>query len=140
MPRLDPGIRRAPGDVAMRPAAETVGQVVGDLVIPQDPLDYAAMFALGPAGKWPSKGVRAGALAMGGVLGLSDEAEASKLKAIKQGIKAYHSSPHDFEKFDASKIGTGEGAQVYGHGLYFAENPTVSGQGGQYWNQFLRTV
>jgi hypothetical protein len=54
-----------------------------------------------------------------------------------QGIKAYHSSPHDFEKFDFSKIGTGEGAQVYGHGGYFAENPAVSGQGGQYWSQFL---
>jgi hypothetical protein len=54
-----------------------------------------------------------------------------------KGIKAYHSSPHDFDKFDLAKIGTGEGAQVYGHGLYFAENPAVSGQGGQYWNQFL---
>jgi len=57
-------------------------------------------------------------------------------KAI-MGIKAYHSSPHDFDKFSLSKIGTGEGAQAYGHGLYFAENPKVSGQGGQYWNQFL---
>jgi hypothetical protein len=56
-------------------------------------------------------------------------------KAI-MGIKAYHSSPHDFDHFDLAKIGTGEGAQVYGHGLYFAENPAVSGQGGQYWNQF----
>jgi hypothetical protein len=53
-------------------------------------------------------------------------------------IKAYHSSPHDFDRFDLSKIGTGEGAQVYGHGLYFAENPAVSGQGGQYWTQFLK--
>ena len=26
---------------------------------------------------------------------------------------------------------------MYGHGLYFAENPAVSGQGGQYWQQFL---
>jgi hypothetical protein len=57
---------------------------------------------------------------------------------LNMGIKAYHSSPHDFDRFDLSKIGTGEGAQVYGHGLYFAENPAVSGQGGQYWNQFLR--
>jgi hypothetical protein len=38
------------------------------------------------------------------------------------GIKAYHGSPHDFDAFDMSKIGTGEGAQAYGHGLYFAEN------------------
>jgi hypothetical protein len=53
-----------------------------------------------------------------------------------QGIKAYHSSPHDFEKFDFSKIGTGEGAQVYGHGGYFAESPGISGQGGHYWKQF----
>jgi hypothetical protein len=59
-------------------------------------------------------------------------------KAITKGIRAFHSSPHDFERFDISKIGTGEGAQMYGHGLYFAENPAVSGQGGQYWDQFKR--
>jgi hypothetical protein len=41
-------------------------------------------------------------------------------------IKAYHGSPHDFNAFDLSKIGTGEGAQVYGHGLYFAENPATA--------------
>ncbi len=38
-----------------------------------------------------------------------------------KGIRAFHGSPHDFDRFDASKIGTGEGAQAYGHGLYFAE-------------------
>jgi hypothetical protein len=41
-------------------------------------------------------------------------------------IRAYHGSPHDFDRFDLSKIGTGEGAQAYGHGLYFAENPAVA--------------
>ena len=40
-------------------------------------------------------------------------------------IVAYHGTPHEFEQFDTSKIGTGEGAQAYGHGLYFAENPGV---------------
>ena len=35
-------------------------------------------------------------------------------------IIAYHGSPHHFDKFDASRIGTGEGAQAYGRGLYFA--------------------
>jgi hypothetical protein len=44
------------------------------------------------------------------------------------GIKAYHGSPHSFERFDASKIGTGEGAQAYGHGLYLAENEGVARQ------------
>ena len=42
--------------------------------------------------------------------------------AATQGIRAYHGSPHSFDRFDMSKIGTGEGAQAYGHGLYFAEN------------------
>lgn len=42
------------------------------------------------------------------------------------GIRAYHGSPHDFDRFDLSKIGTGEGAQAYGHGLYFAENEGVA--------------
>jgi len=41
-------------------------------------------------------------------------------------IRAYHGSPHDFDRFDMSKIGTGEGGQAYGHGLYFAENEGVA--------------
>lgn len=40
--------------------------------------------------------------------------------------RAYHGSPHDFDRFDASKIGTGEGAQAYGHGLYFAGRKEVA--------------
>jgi hypothetical protein len=41
-------------------------------------------------------------------------------------IRAFHGSPYDFNAFDTSKIGTGEGAQAYGHGLYFAENEGVA--------------
>lgn len=41
-------------------------------------------------------------------------------------IKVFHGSPHKFDAFDMSKIGTGEGAQAYGHGLYFAENPKTA--------------
>ncbi|MET0651203.1 MAG: hypothetical protein ABWY63_01710 [Hyphomicrobiaceae bacterium] len=41
-------------------------------------------------------------------------------------IRAYHGSPHSFDRFDISKIGTGEGAQAYGHGLYFAGNEDVA--------------
>src|ERR1035437_6572049 len=39
----------------------------------------------------------------------------------------WHGSPHKFDAFDASKIGTGEGAQAYGHGLYLADAPGVAG-------------
>ena len=42
------------------------------------------------------------------------------------GAIVWHGSPHKFDKFDASKIGTGEGAQAYGHGLYLAESPDVA--------------
>lgn len=46
----------------------------------------------------------------------------------------YHGTPHTFAPvpdnplgaFDATKIGTGEGAQSYGHGIYLAENPSVA--------------
>jgi len=42
-------------------------------------------------------------------------------------IVAYHGTPHTIKgKFDISKVGTGEGAQAYGHGMYFAENPKVA--------------
>jgi hypothetical protein len=43
-----------------------------------------------------------------------------------RGIRAYHGSPHKFDKFSMDRIGTGEGAQAYGHGLYFAENEGVA--------------
>jgi hypothetical protein len=46
--------------------------------------------------------------------------------AAKKGIRGYHGSPHDFDRFDSSKIGTGEGAQAYGHGLYIAESEGVA--------------
>jgi hypothetical protein len=41
-------------------------------------------------------------------------------------IKAFHGSPYDFSKFDLSQVGTGEGAQVHGHGLYFTEHEGVA--------------
>lgn len=41
-------------------------------------------------------------------------------------IKAFHGSPHRFSRFSMKKIGTGEGAQAFGHGLYFAERPGVA--------------
>jgi hypothetical protein len=41
-------------------------------------------------------------------------------------MTVFHGSPHKFDKFDMGKVGTGEGNQAYGHGLYFAENPKVA--------------
>lgn len=50
-------------------------------------------------------------------------------KVLGQGVlfqSAYHGSPHTFDKFSTSAIGTGEGAQAYGYGLYFAGNKEVA--------------
>ena len=39
---------------------------------------------------------------------------------------AWHGSPHDFDTFDLGAIGTGEGNQAHGWGLYFAKDKKVS--------------
>jgi hypothetical protein len=41
-------------------------------------------------------------------------------------IRVFHGSPYEFQNFSMSNIGTGEGAQAYGHGLYFAERPEIA--------------
>lgn len=89
-----------------------------------------ALLAVSPMGvgtKAAGRGVKAGAQA------LSPQAERMLMDTMRKmgGIKeitAYHGSPHTFDKFSLDKIGTGEGAQVYGHGLYFADNPEVAQQ------------
>lgn len=87
-----------------------------------------ALLAVSPMGagtKAAGRGVKAGAQA------LSPQAERMLMDTMRKmgGIKditAYHGSPHTFDKFSLDKIGTGEGAQVYGHGLYFADSPDVA--------------
>jgi len=50
-------------------------------------------------------------------------------------LTTYHGSPHRINnvtpeypqgRFDLAKVGTGEGAQAYGHGIYLAESPGVA--------------
>lgn len=59
-------------------------------------------------------------------VGKAAKAAETIAEAAPEGIIAYHGSPHSFDRFDISKIGTGEGAQSYGHGLYFADNEDVA--------------
>jgi len=57
---------------------------------------------------------------------------AARMSAPAQGLTAlkaatvFHGSPHKFTKFDPKKIGTGEGNQSFGHGLYVAESKDVA--------------
>ncbi len=61
-----------------------------------------------------------------GLLKMGENALAPSTLGSQRGAIVYHGSPHAFDAFDMSKIGTGEGAQAYGHGLYFAESPDVA--------------
>ena len=105
--------------------AANLGQnVVGNLVAPKALPAVAQMAGQGAAATGRFVAPKAGQLAeqymvrTGGILPLD----------------VYHGSPHTFPptarnplgEFDASKIGTGEGNQSYGHGIYTAENPNIA--------------
>jgi len=103
---------------ALRTAGRDAAEGLADVLLPQSPLDFALMAAFGPGG-------RAARLAGSAALASLEpsEAEASRLRRL---IRAYHGSPYLFDEFDIRKIGTGEGAQAYGRGLYFAENEDIA--------------
>lgn len=92
----------------------------GDELRRQTPGGMANMFA--PLGVGATgAGIAAGALN-------GDDANASPLTPwLKRALKdapllGYHASPHAFDRFDLSKVGSGEGSQAFGHGLYFADD------------------
>ena len=75
----------------------------------------------------------------GSVFGVPEDVqERNQARAMEAASMAapivYHGTPHRFAataknplgEFDPTKIGTGEGAQVYGYGHYFAETPDVA--------------
>jgi hypothetical protein len=117
-------------------ANPAVAGAIGSLAtLPQRAIQNS-QFAVDTGVYDPAVPVEAAMTVMGGSAVPRVPVKAGEVAVGSGPIRAYHSSPHDFDRFDLSKIGSGEGAQSYGHGLYFAENPAVSGQGGQYWQQF----
>lgn len=48
--------------------------------------------------------------------------------SVRKQISAYHGSPYKFDKFTTDKIGTGEGAQAFGWGLYFTDLKSIAEQ------------
>ena len=47
-------------------------------------------------------------------------------KPDEPGIVAFHGSGADFDEFRLEMIGTGEGAQAYGYGLYFTDSEDIA--------------
>jgi len=79
----------------------------------------------------------AGAAVAGGSLYTPEENQAQAgwiNKGGKQVLETWHGTPHEFPptannplgEYDLSKIGTGEGAQAYGHGIYQADVKDVA--------------
>lgn len=64
-------------------------------------------------------------LAALGVLPMGDALK-GLLKGSDRVMDVWHGSRHKFPRFDIRHIGRGEGADKYGWGLYFAENPKVA--------------
>ncbi len=132
--RLTPPTNPGPGWVGPERPAESWADVKADPLSALFDLGRGAVTGDAPAGM----NVRGlGALLAAampvaqGAKALRAATKAAKLselteEAAQQGIKAYHGSPHDFDQFSLEKIGTGEGAQAYGHGLYFAEHPATA--------------
>ena len=69
----------------------------------------------------------------------NNPSEAKGIAALPESedyITAYHGSGADFDKFDIRKIGSGEGMQAFGRGLYFAEEELV----GKEYQKALGTI
>ena len=73
------------------------------------------------------------------IRGLLDDPDLEYLPSLDPGsfmrgmTKVFHGSPHLFKNWDFSKMGSGEGAQAFGHGGYFAGS---KGVGEYYRDQF----
>jgi hypothetical protein len=93
--------------------------------VPYNFADFANRVYQGKADPMSDEAIQRSA-DIAGLMTLGSGAVPAGRNEMRMGIKAYHGSPHDFDRFDMSKIGTGEGAQAYGHGLYFAEKEGIA--------------
>ncbi len=125
-PNAANAVGRAVGGAAIAPLWDA-GQYVGGLLHGNEQWDSSKAVQLaGGLGAMFFPFGRGGAAAKGAADVMESAVPRATEAAVPKGIDVYHGSPHDFDRFDLSKIGTGEGAQAYGHGLYFADNPDVA--------------
>jgi len=133
------------GPATMNPNLEKQGRIARGLMAPPTSVmderypawkksqDQAEQFLIGadilssaiPAAVLAAPYAKKGLLSLGAAASPRVENYMART-GLLQPATVWHGSPHRFDKFDASKIGTGEGAQAYGHGLYLAESPDVA--------------
>ena len=120
-------------------------QLAGLLDMAKNPVQYGNALlqaALHPSQSLPAIGnaladqyrmATSGASGFGQVLGenisprgLLGVTAAAAGKPIMREAVAYHGSPHNFDEFSLSKIGTGEGNHSFGYGLYLTDSKDVA--------------
>jgi hypothetical protein len=110
---------------------------IGPVVPPGGPIQSAREGAAG-VGRFAGEVVADPFVAIKGIKAAAKGAKALAPKAgemldaymqrsgMQANLMAYHGTPYNIDRFDPKKIGTGEGAQAYGYGLYFAESKDVA--------------
>ena len=84
----------------------------------------AEMYFTDPESRTWFNAMMSGAGVAGGAVSISPSM-AAMLPIIRKNIDAWQGSPHKFDRMSSAHIGTGEGAEAYGHGLYFAEQKGI---------------
>lgn len=114
----------------LRPEAEAALMTLGPEAVPIGRGAMAAaraaergVMAAGRAGEKIAERVVPQVMERGGLPAQVLEGMASQTVSP---LTVYHGSPYRFQRFDPTKIGSGEGAQAYGYGHYVAESPDVA--------------
>lgn len=94
----------------------------GDIILGEQPSIYGEEHTASNTATLSIKTAKAKALFQDGVMQTAN----AIVTEPSFSIKALHASPHKFRKFSTEAMGTGEGAQAYGWGLYFSENLLVN--------------
>jgi len=115
----------------LKPETAEAMMTVAPMVGPAGRLAEQTAMKVGRAGERLAERVVPQVMERGGMGAglLSDMAQGTRSP-----LDVYHGTPHTLPpternplgEFDASKIGTGEGAQTFGYGIYTAENPAVA--------------
>ena len=111
------------GTTRLRPEAAEAALTVAPMVGPAARVASRGAMAVGRAGERYAERVVPQIMERGGL-------PAEMVSAMGQGTQSpltvYHGSPYRFDRFDPTKIGSGEGAQAYGYGHYVAQAQDVA--------------
>ena len=110
------------GTTRVRPEALEAAMTLAPMVAPTARMAGAGAMAAGRAGERFAERAVPQIMERGG---MGSEMLQGMSRNTVSPLDVYHGTPYKFDRFDASKIGSGEGAQAYGHGIYTAESKEV---------------